>query len=197
MHVSPPGSVGTYWNDHSAIWHDNSSGPSGSWECSASTHGPRSPPGDHPAKCIPAAAVGAGTCYYLDSTASNSWRALRIMNDTANWQYVEYDPTFDFKHITLHELYDLSADPFQVGCRCLGVAVCCVARFHRRRACVVASPAPQHLQHNIFRRKVVFGCVLGVVLRVQGHRLHAVQLPVKHAHWRIITETYVIDGQWR
>lgn len=84
-------SVGTYYNDHSAIWQD---GNETSVRCKANGP-PRSPvPVD---TCVEANGTGAGNCYFIDSVASNTWRLLRIMNSNENTAYIEYDPTWQFR----------------------------------------------------------------------------------------------------
>ena len=44
-----------------------------------------------------------------DSTHSNSWRQLRIINSTHDWNYVEYDPAWTFdtelQHVELCRFY--------------------------------------------------------------------------------------------
>eukprot|EP01060_Flectonema_neradi_P037645 TRINITY_DN763_c0_g2_i1.p1 TRINITY_DN763_c0_g2~~TRINITY_DN763_c0_g2_i1.p1 ORF type:complete len:532 (+),score=69.66 TRINITY_DN763_c0_g2_i1:45-1640(+) len=61
--------------------------------------------------------VGGGNCYFIDSTASNTWRALRILNTTHNLQYIEYDHTWTWNStsIEFHELYDLNNDEYQMN----------------------------------------------------------------------------------
>eukprot|EP00928_Gymnodinium_smaydae_P031549 TRINITY_DN23124_c0_g1_i1.p1 TRINITY_DN23124_c0_g1~~TRINITY_DN23124_c0_g1_i1.p1 ORF type:complete len:587 (-),score=30.69 TRINITY_DN23124_c0_g1_i1:88-1848(-) len=105
-------SVGTYFNDHSQTWDD------GSARRACGGPMPNSPEGRlNPKMCKEDGGVGTGRCYFVDSTHSNSWRALRVLNETHNLQYVEYDPTWTFKEgypLQHYELYDLSSDPFQV-----------------------------------------------------------------------------------
>merc|ERR1712080_261005 len=48
-------------------------------------------------KCKESEGIGDGTCYFVDSTHSNTWRALRIISESENLQYVEYDPTWQLK----------------------------------------------------------------------------------------------------
>lgn len=64
----------------------------------------------------------AGNCYFVDSTFSNSWRELRIINSTMNISYIEYDPAFEFvtnsssgEGLQYYELYDVSEDVYQVS----------------------------------------------------------------------------------
>ena len=64
---------------------------------------------------------GAGTCYFVDSTHSNSWRQLRVVNASHNLNYAEYDPSWRFSTtdaagggLQHYELYDVSADPYQL-----------------------------------------------------------------------------------
>ena len=67
--------------------------------------------------------MGDGNCYFVDSTHSNSWRALRIIDHNAgrNWQYIEYDSTWTWnatgptgQGLQHYELYDVDADPYQM-----------------------------------------------------------------------------------
>jgi len=86
--------VGTYYNDHAAIW---VSGPGAV---------PGTPPsyGKGPAIIDPAgkfhnesecpstegqAGVGGGVCSFVDSLASNNWISIRVRNSTHNFVYVE------------------------------------------------------------------------------------------------------------
>ena len=47
--------------------------------------------------CIESKQPGKGECYFVDSTHSNNWRALRILNETHDLTYVEYTARdFDF-----------------------------------------------------------------------------------------------------
>lgn len=102
-------SVGTYYNDHSKTWDDGTTAAA----CGAKM--PRSPEGVS-GNCVESEGVGDGNCYFVDSTHSNSWRALRILNDQENIVYIEYDPTFEFNTTDLqhYELYDINKDPYQM-----------------------------------------------------------------------------------
>jgi N-acetylglucosamine-6-sulfatase len=105
-------SVGTYYNDHSSAWQD---GNNTTEKCGGPM--PRSP--DHVpagAKCVETTGVGDGNCYFVDSTESNSWRSLRVINATHDFSYTEYDKTWKFNgsSIQFRELYDLKTDPFQM-----------------------------------------------------------------------------------
>jgi len=79
-------SVGTYYNNHAAIW---VSGPA----AEAGTpveygQGPFSPiPSFNEADCE--ASEGEGKCYFVDSEASNNWIGIRVRNSTHNFMYVE------------------------------------------------------------------------------------------------------------
>ena len=65
--------------------------------------------------CVERDGVGDGECYYVDSTHSNSWRSLRVLNATHDLTYVEYDPSWTFAPPLQHrELYDNAADPYQL-----------------------------------------------------------------------------------
>jgi len=108
-------SVGTYFNDHSSAWQD---GRTTTEKCGGNM--PRGPAGGVK-KCIESTGVGDGNCYFVDSTHSNSWRALRILSTTENLQYIEYDPTWKFNTtdatgagLQHYELYDISKDPYQI-----------------------------------------------------------------------------------
>ncbi len=119
-------SVGTYQNDHSQIWQDGSATSDACGTGRKSGSGPRYPragaagypPG---AACVESTGVGDGNCYFVDSTHSNSWRQLRVMNATMNWNYVEYDPAWKFQStdptgagLQHYELYDVATDPHQM-----------------------------------------------------------------------------------
>lgn len=108
-------SVGTYYNDHGSIWADDAA----KQRCGGGRKGPRGP--SNPAECVEEPGLGNGTCWFVDSTHSNTWRALRILNDRENLQYVEYDPEFEFRAsdatgagLQHYELYDLNKDPYQL-----------------------------------------------------------------------------------
>jgi len=104
-------SIGTYYNDHSNVWDDGTALK----RCGGKM--PNSPKGSVPAdQCKESAGVGDGNCYFVDSSYSNSWRALRVLNETHNFQYVEYDAAWAFKDQPFqhYELYHLISDPFQL-----------------------------------------------------------------------------------
>ena len=71
--------------------------------------------------CVESSGVGNGNCWIVDSRESNNWRQLRIMNETMNWSYVEYDPNWEFNvtdesgsGLQHYELYDVEKDPYQI-----------------------------------------------------------------------------------
>lgn len=106
--------VGTYYNDHSSAWED---GKNTTEKCGGKM--PRGPDGAKTSKCVESTGVGDGNCYFVDSTHSNSWRSLRIINDDEDTAYTEYDPTWTWVNSTtgglpFYELYDLRSDPFQM-----------------------------------------------------------------------------------
>eukprot|EP00051_Salpingoeca_urceolata_P035879 m.31809 g.31809 ORF g.31809 m.31809 type:complete len:655 (+) comp9844_c0_seq2:42-2006(+) len=109
-------SVGTYYNDHSGIWE----GPDSPSEHCGTGKPPRCPHDAPCKKCVEAEGIGNGECYFVDSTHSNNWRAIRIMNKQENLVYVEYDPNWEFNAtatgggLQFNELYDLDADPYQL-----------------------------------------------------------------------------------
>lgn len=109
-------SVGTYFNDHSSIWQD---GDETSRRCNCS--GP--PVGPDPATkgsmCKEANETGMGNCYFLDSVHSNNWRLLRIMNETDNLAYIEYDPAWKFEPNTQFQwcVGGIRGDGGQLGVR--------------------------------------------------------------------------------
>merc|ERR1711997_76049 len=76
---------------------------------------PRGPSGKVK-ECVESSGIGDGKCYFVDSKHSNSWRALRIIRDGENLQYVEYDPTWKFNVASMqhYELYDVDKDPYQM-----------------------------------------------------------------------------------
>merc|ERR1712070_1268736 len=49
------------------------------------------------AGCLDRDGMSNGKCYLIDNLVSNNWRQLRIVNATHNWNYVEYDPAFQFQ----------------------------------------------------------------------------------------------------
>ena len=112
-------SVSTYWNDHSAIWED---GQTTTMQCGGDPkRGPRNP-SPFQETCNETEGVGDGKCWYVDSLRSNSWRQLRIMNSTMNWNYVEYDPDWKFDvtdragaGLQHYEWYDVASDPYQMN----------------------------------------------------------------------------------
>ena len=86
-------SVGTYYNDHANLW---LSGPAatpgtpilygaGPWTKDASFN--KSDCSASEGKTV--GEVGKGSCWFVDSTASNNWIALRVRNATHNFVYVE------------------------------------------------------------------------------------------------------------
>eukprot|EP01060_Flectonema_neradi_P002073 TRINITY_DN11254_c0_g1_i1.p1 TRINITY_DN11254_c0_g1~~TRINITY_DN11254_c0_g1_i1.p1 ORF type:complete len:541 (+),score=79.30 TRINITY_DN11254_c0_g1_i1:494-2116(+) len=74
------------------------------------------PTGKVNGSCVESTNVGDGNCYLVDSTKSNTWRALRIINATHNMQYIQYDHTWTWNTSTIqfYELYDVAADPYQM-----------------------------------------------------------------------------------
>jgi hypothetical protein len=110
-------SVGTYYNDHSVCWDDANS--STLHRCGGPM--PRGPGGTTPEACVEETGVGAGKCYFVDSELSNSWRQLRVLNDTTDLSYVEYDPAWNFvatgptgAGLQHYELYNITLDPYQL-----------------------------------------------------------------------------------
>lgn len=105
-------SVGTYFNDHSGTWEDNGTTTK---QCGGPM--PRGPDDTKSKKCIESTGVGDGNCYFVDSTHSNSWRQLRVVNSSMNINYIEYDPDFKFTAgvpLQHYEMYDQQADPYQM-----------------------------------------------------------------------------------
>lgn len=49
----------------------------------------------------------------LYDNPDNQWRMLRVMNDTHNIAYMEWDKDYVFNKIDFREYYNLSADPWQ------------------------------------------------------------------------------------
>jgi len=107
-------SVGTYYNDHSTCWDDEEE----STKARCGGKMPVGPNGDEVAEdCVESENISDGNCYFVDSEHSNSWRALRIINETMNVQYVEYDRDWAFENVSTiqhFELYDVDADPYQM-----------------------------------------------------------------------------------
>ena len=116
-------SVGTYYNDHSNIWQDGTTTSDLCQTGGDSISGPVGPdPNTKPEDCVESDGVGDGNCWFADSEHSNTWRQLRIMNETMNWNYIEYDPTWKFEAkdesgagLQYYELYDVAADPYQMA----------------------------------------------------------------------------------
>lgn len=103
-------SVGTYYNDHSHCWQDAKNTTE---KCGGAM--PRGPKGSVKT-CKESTGVGDGNCYFVDSKHSNNWRALRIIRESENLQYIEYDPDWKFipTGIQHYELYDIDKDPYQM-----------------------------------------------------------------------------------
>ena len=111
-------SVGTYFNDHSSC--------AGKPACAHGQGMPRGPTaaamiGDGKGGCTESNVTGGGNCYFVDSTHSNFWRNLRIINDGENIAYIEYDMTCKWNAtdsmgsgLQFYELYDVGADPYQL-----------------------------------------------------------------------------------
>ena len=51
--------------------------------------------------------------YPLYDEPGNQWRQLRVINDTHNIAYTEWDPAYVFDTVSFHEYYDTAADPWQ------------------------------------------------------------------------------------
>jgi len=115
-------SVGTYYNDHGSIWQDGRTTSELCGTGPGSKSGPVGPdPDTKPEDCVESEGVGDGNCWFVDSQHSNTWRQLRIMNETMNWNYVEYDPSWKFETtdssgagLQHYELYDVARDPYQM-----------------------------------------------------------------------------------
>jgi len=115
-------SVGTNYNNKGTIWQDGHEAADRCGTGHGSKHGPLGPDPDVTEDdCVMSENVGDGNCWMLDSTISNNWRQLRIVNETMNWNYVEYDKSWDFEvtdesgaGLQHYELYDINADPFQL-----------------------------------------------------------------------------------
>jgi N-acetylglucosamine-6-sulfatase len=112
-------SVGTYWNDHSTIWED---GNITTKQCNGDPKRGPNNPSPFNITCNESNGVGDGKCWYVDSTHSNSWRQLRIMNSSMNWNYLEYDPDWKFisndptgSGLQHYELYDIANDKYQMN----------------------------------------------------------------------------------
>ena len=110
------------YNDHSDIWQD---GTTTSELCNTgldSIAGPLGPdPNTKREDCVEGEGVGDGNCWMIDSVNSNIWRQLRIINESMDWNYVEYDPNWKFgakdesgADLQFYELYDNALDPYQM-----------------------------------------------------------------------------------
>ena len=112
----------SYYNDHANIWQDGTTTSEHCKTGSDSIAGPVGPdPNTKPEDCVESEGVGDGNCWFVDSHLSNTWRQLRIMNETMNWNYVEYDPSWKFEAsdesgagLQHYELYDVTEDPYQM-----------------------------------------------------------------------------------
>ena len=51
---------------------------------------------------------------YLFTDPSYNWRALRVINSTHNFTFVQFDPEHVFDNISFSEFYDLTADEWQM-----------------------------------------------------------------------------------
>lgn len=63
-------------------------------------------------------ANASGALWYVDDTASNSFRTLRIWNGTHNMIYSEFDHTYAFANMTsieFYEAYNLDTDPWALN----------------------------------------------------------------------------------
>lgn len=93
-------SVGTYYSDHCDMWF----------------YDPTSFKGDN--RKAPKANA-KGQLWYVDDTKTNSFRVLRLWNDTefGNFHYSEFDPTYVFNSssIQIHEAYDMDKDPWSLN----------------------------------------------------------------------------------
>ena len=115
-------SSGTNYNNKGHIWQD---GHTTSDRCGTDPKKDSGPIGPDPdtteEDCVMSENVGDGNCWMLDSLISNNWRQLRIMNETMNWNYVEYDEEWKFEvtdpsgaGLQHYELYDVTEDPYQM-----------------------------------------------------------------------------------
>jgi len=104
-------SVGTYGNDHSHTWENGSDTTKA---CGGKM--PLSPDEadiTKTADCLANDGTSNGKCYLVDSKASNNWRQLRIVNATHNWNYVEYDPSFQFQATSLSSQGSCASSVFE------------------------------------------------------------------------------------
>ena len=51
---------------------------------------------------------------YLFTDPSYNWRALRVINSTHNFTFVQFDPAFVFANISFSEFYNLTEDEWQM-----------------------------------------------------------------------------------
>eukprot|EP00316_Scyphosphaera_apsteinii_P023593 CAMPEP_0119331290 /NCGR_PEP_ID=MMETSP1333-20130426/80277_1 /TAXON_ID=418940 /ORGANISM="Scyphosphaera apsteinii, Strain RCC1455" /LENGTH=595 /DNA_ID=CAMNT_0007340855 /DNA_START=21 /DNA_END=1808 /DNA_ORIENTATION=- len=86
-------SVGTYYNDHAKLWLSGPSATPGTpvrYGAGPWTNNPSFTKSDCPAsEGTTAGEVGKGSCWFVDSQASNNWLALRVRNSTHNFVYIE------------------------------------------------------------------------------------------------------------
>ena len=90
-------SVGTYDNTHAVMW----------WPADTFKGRYEHPPGMPCQKC---------PHWWLDGP-TDTWRGLRLINETHNMLYVEFNPNWVFDGTqgdVFHELYDVNKDPYQM-----------------------------------------------------------------------------------
>ena len=63
----------------------------------------------------PAAPASNASDLYTYDDPSNQWRLLRVLNETHDFTYVQFDPDFFFNatSIAFHEFFDMKTDPWQ------------------------------------------------------------------------------------
>jgi len=144
-------SVGTYYNDHSAVWENGSETRK---KCGGGQ--PRAPSASTTAsECTDSDGFSTGKCFMVDSTASNNWRQLRILNATHNWNYVEYDRAFKFEDpdetcgmatfsgtaCTKRDVYDTSMQTDAGACcaHCSADTSCAQWTFHTDGKCYLVN----------------------------------------------------------
>ena len=100
VYLSQYQSVGTYGFDHCTTWFPSNDGSTVPGQL-------LQPPSENE----------NGQEWFVDELNTNNWRALRILNESANWMYVEFgnsswnNASFDNPYCV--EFYDIKNDKFQ------------------------------------------------------------------------------------
>lgn len=113
-------------------FHFNQGGSAPGWRCcqkwfaevlhksnSNTTSGVKDPskplPGELPGdgRVSPPDKPQSGGSEYIYDIPANQWRLLRVLNETDDFTFIEFDQKYVFEDVTFREFYDLSTDPWQ------------------------------------------------------------------------------------